>query len=1240
MTRRILINGRRAEELRVAIVDNQTLEDFEIETKRSGLLRNNIYRGVVANIAPSLNAAFVDFGDSKNGFLAFNDVVESVYCKNVPNASRIADVLTIGQTLIVQVIKDATGLKGAQVTTNISLAGRYLVLRPKDAKSGVSRKVDDDARADLTQKVRSLDLPEGYGCIVRTNAMDQSRAILLRDAKVLVQLWHKIEAEFGRGKGPALLYNDQDIVVQAMRDYFDSTINEVLIDDKSCYERATAYVRATIASGEEKLKLYEDKMPLFTRFGIEKQIDQIYARQVQLPSGGFIVIDPTEALTAIDVNSAHSTKRETQDLTAYHTNLEAAVEIGRQLRMRDIGGLIVIDFIDMRSGKHQRDVERVMRNAMARDKARNKVERISANGLLEINRQRISQTLAQRTHLVCPTCGGRGFIPSADAIGLNLIREIDARAVNGELGGVIIKLHPDIAEQVQNVRRRDFAQLENEYDIRIEIVASKDMSRGDESIEWLTKRQENALHPEIITQNAATDAASIIDVAEAYQAQDGDADSYRPNDFEEYSSEDARKRRAAKRAGRKEQAAETPADTEQVKKVERVKAEVESAENVVSRKSQEPTPVRRYYAGLIALSALVEFAASAIFEKGATAQSFKRPRRRFTFKSHHRAGKPAETGIQMDVRLFATDILRAAIALGFVDKEEAQKQSLADRARSVAAALASFSGDVSAEERATSLLESLNSRYAFARVSALLNIGDSQPDELAQLLIAECQAVFGDSDKRTPKKENALRSAIASRLGQVFNITDNADTAHDEVEAASESVAETVSAAQEKTIETVPEEVSEPNPAEVGSMLAQDEDVSRRRHRSARRRQAIGEIPSPFIGDNEAVITSDVPIAPITFIHDEDPSLPSDENLRKIREEQIAQEITQELPAVSMRSGRRARRSRSDKPVAAIDPFTDSQPLMPADIISATLPEMTKFNESVDVELPVFGEDAGTPVSDKRRVRKTHRDRIGEAETAKSVAAESAPAVAPQNDAVKPVESVPAPVAQTERVRPARNRRDRAPIAAASEPSPVSSVDEVSSAKSDSKNAPVDVSAETPVVKQGERRVRHTKRVDVQQPLSPIAEAISQSEPVTVENAPADVPVQQEENRSTRRVRHARSRAAGVNHDVVAETQIQPVAQEPVAVESPVEVEPESAVQADDSGITNARSHRTRRRTRRFNMAETQDAEMPDTERVQVEPMPNEAPDMVPAPESADTHEPVQRRSRVRHTRRASLDEE
>ena len=1252
MTRRILINGRCAEELRVAIVDNQTLEDFEIETKRSGLLRNNIYRGVVANIAPSLNAAFVDFGDSKNGFLAFNDVVDSVYCKNVPNASRISDVLSI------QVIKDATGLKGAQVTTNISLAGRYLVLRPKDAKSGVSRKVDEDARADLTQKVRSLDLPEGYGCIVRTNAMDQSRAILLRDAKVLVQLWHKIEAECARGKGPALLYNDQDIVVQAMRDYFDSTINEVLIDDKSCYERALAYVRATFAGGDEKLRLYDNKMPLFTRFGIEKQIDQIYAREVQLPSGGFIVIDPTEALTAIDVNSAHSTKRETQDLTAYHTNLEAAVEIGRQLRMRDIGGLIVIDFIDMRSGKHQRDVERVMRNAMARDKARNKVERISANGLLEINRQRISQTLAQRTHLVCPTCGGRGFIPSADAIGLNLIREIDARAVNGELGGAIIKLHPDIAEQVQNVRRRDFAQLENEYDIRIEIVASKDMSRGEESIEWLTKRQESELHPEALVSIAATDAASIIDVAEAYQAQETESDSYRPNDFEEYSSEDARRRRAAKRANRKELAAQQEPEAPEAPKPEAPKAEAKKPEAKAKSGDTPAAPAHCYASSFITLAALIELLHRVLIDFDKKAVEEKRPRRRFSFKSRHHFKKQEDSGIRSDLRLFATDIIKAVSAIH--DDESGESLDLAERIENTKEWLMARARDAEAdcENNAKSLLEQISSRHAFARVSALFNIGEhSQPDALTQLLIAQRDAVYCDGKVMTERsasgqRRRASQTLNSGRIAELYknlreqlekifgddatiaSFGENVSAASDEAKAADRIIPET----REPEIETPVESAAEddtPAASNNGIMLADDEDVSRRHHRRARRRQAIEDPISKFLGDNEPVITSNVPIAPMTFMHDEDIQMPSDENLRKVRENQIAQEITQELPAVAMRkSSRRVRRSRSDRPEPEADnSFNVSHTV--ENVAHSVDNEIAQLFAAPLEVIPSVDDSDKQQAAGSRRVRRTRRERISD-----------------PNDFLDTPELTLMPALDLDQPS---NERAFSRQQAANAPA---------ATKSESKSPSDDKPSRDANVKQGERRVRRTRRRESQEiadtaetpAVSPIAEAI-ETQPVLdadmISSIPAPVEVphpSSEEHRSIRRVRRVRAAQSSFNADNAAIEQSQPAeapAQIPEQPKAPVAAAPVQipAETEDESAITSHRSHRTRRRTRRFSMAESRDdaefsADSQDFAQDFDAPQePAAQPEPREIPESDPSSGRSERRPRIRRSHRARLED-
>ncbi|MDX9723659.1 MAG: Rne/Rng family ribonuclease, partial [Myxococcota bacterium] len=495
MTRKMLINGQRAEELRVAIIsDHNILEQYEVEVAEAGLNRGNIYRGVVVNVQPSLNAAFIEYGEEKHGFLSINDVVEQSYHRKPKDANHpnIAEVLQRNHRILVQVIKDAAGSKGAQLTTNISLAGRYLVLRPFDPRGGISRKIDDEsARADLHEQVKDLGLPAGFGCIIRTNAVDQARPVLVRDAKALLRLWERIVEQSQASNDPGLLYDDQDLIVQILRDHFDSTVAEVLIDDERCFERAMTYVRAAMPASADKLSRYEDRMPLFSRFNLEPQIEGIHARTVKLPSGGAIVIDPTEALTAIDVNSAKSTRRENQDETAYHTNLEAAVEVARQLRLRDIGGLTVVDFIDMRSGKHQRDIERVLRDAMKLDKARSKIGRISPNGLLEINRQRIKQAMQTRFFRDCPTCRGTGVVPSIDAVGLRLLRRIESRAAAGPVGKVRITLHPEIAQAVQNQRRHELAELESRLQLHVEVLSSPTTSRNEEHIEWLSESNGN-----------------------------------------------------------------------------------------------------------------------------------------------------------------------------------------------------------------------------------------------------------------------------------------------------------------------------------------------------------------------------------------------------------------------------------------------------------------------------------------------------------------------------------------------------------------------------------------------------------------------------------------------------------------------------------------------------------------------------------------------------------------------------
>ncbi|MDY7091371.1 MAG: Rne/Rng family ribonuclease [Acidobacteriota bacterium] len=487
MSRKMLINARHSDELRVAIIDNGILEAYEVEAAESGLTRGNIYRGVVAKIESSLNAAFIDYGAERHGFLPGDDIVPDAYHKKYGGKGRpkIADVLERGKPILVQVTKEAVGQKGAALTTSISLAGRYMVLTPFDDTRGVSRKVEDDQnRKRLREQMGGFNMPDGCGAIARTNAQDQSKTNLNRDLNALLRLWKRIAAELSKGKGPRLLYSDQDLVLQALRDYLDSSIEEVHVDDDDVLKKAEQYMRAFMPRARTKLIRYDGRIPLFARFHLDEQIDRIYDRTVQLPSGGSIVIDGTEALTAIDVNSGRTRGGNSHEDTVARTNLEAAAEVARQLRMRDIGGLVVVDFIDMRHRRNHRKVEKALRDSMKVDRARVSIGRISDNGLLEINRQRIKQALQLRTHRPCPTCSGSGTIASPEFVGLSLLRRIEARAAAGDLRAVRIALHPELADGIQNNRRRELAQLEAEYGIRIEIVAATHLHRSEEQVEW------------------------------------------------------------------------------------------------------------------------------------------------------------------------------------------------------------------------------------------------------------------------------------------------------------------------------------------------------------------------------------------------------------------------------------------------------------------------------------------------------------------------------------------------------------------------------------------------------------------------------------------------------------------------------------------------------------------------------------------------------------------------------------
>jgi ribonuclease E len=502
LSRQMLINAQNPEEVRIATIEGPLLEDFQVEVSREGLTRGNIYKAIVTNVEPSLNAAFVDYGAERNGFLPAQDVVEQLstalkdgsYGKRKEQEAKgppkIQDLVKRGEEILVQITREPVDSKGGAVTMNLSLAGRYIILNPFDEVRGVSRKVEDEEiRKQLRQQASKLDVPEGAGFIVRTNALQQNKATLTRDFTTLLRLWEEIQGEARQGKGPKRLYNDQDIILRSLRDFLGADVREVIVDDERAYQKVRRYVRIFTPRGRVKVTRYNEKTPLFSRFDVESQIERIHERTVTLPSGGSIVFDRTEALIAIDVNSGKATRGGSQQETAFATNMEAAREVGRQLRLRDIGGLIVVDFIDMRSVHHQKTIEKELRETMKRDRARFTVGKISPNGLLEINRQRLQQALDIRTQRACPTCGGTGRIASREIVGLSLLRRIEAHVSTHPVERVKVNLHPELADTVQNDRRRDLVNLEDKFDLKIEIIASTSLHRSEQELEWFRRAE-------------------------------------------------------------------------------------------------------------------------------------------------------------------------------------------------------------------------------------------------------------------------------------------------------------------------------------------------------------------------------------------------------------------------------------------------------------------------------------------------------------------------------------------------------------------------------------------------------------------------------------------------------------------------------------------------------------------------------------------------------------------------------
>ena len=467
----MLINATQAEELRVALVDGQWLYDLDIETSGKEQKRANIYKGIVTRVEPSLEAAFIDYGSDRHGFLPLREIDNKYFTNNNADKSNFKETLQEGQELIIQVEKEERGNKGAALTTFISLAGCYLVLMPNNPKAGgISRRIDGEEREELREILNKLEIPKGMGVIIRTAGVGCNVEELQWDLNILVAQWEAIKIAASERRGPFLIYQESNVVIRAIRDHLKSDIGEILIDDKKIFDIAHSHVSMMRPDFASKIKLYEDTIPLFNRFQIESQIESAFKREVLLPSGGIIVIDHTEALISIDINSARATRGVDIEETALQTNLEAANEIARQLRLRDLGGLIVIDFIDMSSSNNQRQVEQELKNALSMDRARVQIGRISRFGLLEMSRQRLRPALSESREIVCPRCTGIGSIRSVETLSLNVLRLIEEEAMKDNTGQVCAELPIEIATYLINEKRLTIDGIEKRQHVHILII--------------------------------------------------------------------------------------------------------------------------------------------------------------------------------------------------------------------------------------------------------------------------------------------------------------------------------------------------------------------------------------------------------------------------------------------------------------------------------------------------------------------------------------------------------------------------------------------------------------------------------------------------------------------------------------------------------------------------------------------------------------------------------------------------
>ena len=488
----MLINAIHAEESRVAIIKDGILEELGVETAALERHKGNIYKGLVARVEPSLQVAFVEYGEKKNGFLPLREIHPSYYNKKVSRGRpRIQDVIAKGLEVLVQVVREEREQKGAYLTTYLSIPGRYLVIMPGSESGGVSRKIEDEEqRKTLKKMLKELKTGERIGLIVRTAGLDMAKSELSRELKFLLKVWEQIHQKGTEQKAPSLVYRESDLVTRTIRDYFSSDIYELLVDNQEVYKKTLEFFKQIMPRYKKRVKYYQGSKPIFSKHNLEEQIEKIYERKVPLKSGGSIVIEPTEALVSIDVNSGKSLKSRGVEETAFHTNKEAAEEIARQLRLRDLGGLIIIDFIDMLNKKHQQEVLKTLKAGLKNDKAKTNVTSFSRFGILEISRQRISAPVEEGTYIPCSHCDGSGRMRSKESLALIILRSIQAQLAKGNIAAVEGEISSELADFLLNSKREEIMKMEKLNDVRITLIAKPKLFNSQYHLEYIRKEEE------------------------------------------------------------------------------------------------------------------------------------------------------------------------------------------------------------------------------------------------------------------------------------------------------------------------------------------------------------------------------------------------------------------------------------------------------------------------------------------------------------------------------------------------------------------------------------------------------------------------------------------------------------------------------------------------------------------------------------------------------------------------------